>query len=1608
MADSMELKLKLSLDSKQYTAALQLAGQQVQQFSGQLEGELARASVGADRLADAIAKAGHYGAGLFALNKVGELAKGFIQTADAVTTLNNTLRLATGSAQAAGQAYTALFDIAQRSRVSFTELGATFASLNRAGQEMGVSQQRMLSVTEAVSNAMTISGGSAQSLQAALVQLGQGMASGVLRGEELNSVMEQAPRLAKALADGMGVPLGKLRELGSEGKITAEQVVRALESQAAVLRGEVSGATMTASQAFTQLSNATTVAVGELDKATGASAAVAQAISSTAQAITAAGKAFKDNEGAITTTLGVLGGAATAAGVVRVAGAITGAGGTVAAIGAVRTAMLALSATLAANPVGLVLLGIGAATGAAIAMNRGPSTMEGLAREIEYTSDRIAKAQRQLDAAGGAGQGALTSSLEGRLAGLRKYRDELQQSWATQSAAQIDTRAEDERNARATAQLKEQKKAEEELDRFRQKTTGLPESYFANMQEAIRLNQLGLLVGKEWDDFLKRQQKDAQKHLEPQEKKASGGISVSDSALAGLQAQLLAARQYREQLVTLGASASELNAGERESLKIGDQLKRTTDAKTIARLQEKQAIADALGVQLRSNDGLEKSLKANQALIDGNYKDAESITQRARAQEAANDVFGKGRTAIEQMALATMENKLAEATQRDDHDPSFIASLRAKIAAQKDWVVALQAGDYKAAEKHVDELLRGAQELARAYEDEQQLSGLTALEREKITAQRAVELKYAKELAAIDNLALSDTEKERLREEALRAKRIESAAAVAKAEQQYMARASDEINRSLTDALMRGFEDGKGMAENLADATVNLFKTMILRPTISAIMTPVSLVINGVIQQGLNAVGLGSGGSNSAMSTLGNAGGILSGASAMGGAVAAGAGWLTGATTFGGALSAGGSLVAAGGAGVLPGMGMIAGALAPIGVGLAGLYSLYKSLDKSGTPHLGAAAEYSGGVLQGGEAVWKRQGTSGRYSAAAQASADAIAKGVGDTLDGVAHAFGKKGGYAVMTGYSDDSSDDPGFGSFRVTQDGKKVKDWEDGRTSKWAPKIFADGEEGWKMYLTAIAKDTRQVLLDMDLPSWARTMLSQIDDAAGMDGLSNVLAQITQAQTLFQGLADTLVGFAGIADTTQEALLKAAGGADALAQSTSGYYQNFYGEEERQSIAKRQLGSQLSGLGLDGFDFDAADARATYRSAVEAALAQADAATGEAKAKAAETAAALLGLSAAVSQVTASASASTAQMQREQQERSTLEKMLGEQHVLWADLAQAQGDSATAAQRRYWIETAGMTAAEQAAYDFNAALRAQVSAAQRASSALADLGSARFDLENQLLGLRGDDAEVARRTRERDLARLTEGLSEAERDRIAAAYDANIALRQQIAIQEAANAAAQDAARAQEQAAQSAANAAQQLTSAWQAATDAIYGEVARIRGLTAGNAAGTLAAAQTSFALATVQARAGDQEAAKALPELSRALLTIAESTATSATELRRIQGQTAASLEGTGGALVEKYGLKVPAYDIGTNYVTRDHLALVHEGEAIVPKAFNPAAFPSGLGDGQALRLLGQILSVLEDVQAETRASAVSSASVAKALARVMTPARDALRTQEKVIA
>ncbi|BCL90375.1 tape measure protein [Ralstonia pseudosolanacearum] len=215
----------------------------------------------------------------WATGKVQEI----VQVADAWNMMAARLKLATAGQREFTTAQTALFDIAQRIGVPIQETATLYGKLQQAVRMLGGEQKEALTITESISQALRISGASANETQSALLQFGQALAAGVLRGEEFNSVVENSPRLAQALADGLNVPIGRLRKMAEEGRLTADVIVNALLSQKDKLATEYAQLPATVSQAFERLRNAFGQYINRVDQATGFSAKLSEALTWIAQ-----------------------------------------------------------------------------------------------------------------------------------------------------------------------------------------------------------------------------------------------------------------------------------------------------------------------------------------------------------------------------------------------------------------------------------------------------------------------------------------------------------------------------------------------------------------------------------------------------------------------------------------------------------------------------------------------------------------------------------------------------------------------------------------------------------------------------------------------------------------------------------------------------------------------------------------------------------------------------------------------------------------------------------------------------------------------------------------------------------------------------------------------------------------------------------------------------------------------------------------------------------------------------------------------------------------------------------------------------------------------------
>ena len=204
------------------------------------------------------------------------------QTAAAFDNLRSRIGLVAGQGQALEQAWQGVADVALRTHTRLDATAELFSRLAQAGKDAGLSAQdasrQALKLAETINQAVAVSGASAQASDAAVRQLVQALQSGVLRGDEFNSVMEQSPRLARALADGLGVTVGQLRNLSQQGQLTADTVIRALQNQSSVVAAEFSKLPASVSSSLQDLSTKWTLFIGQLNQGVGATQAVAGGI----------------------------------------------------------------------------------------------------------------------------------------------------------------------------------------------------------------------------------------------------------------------------------------------------------------------------------------------------------------------------------------------------------------------------------------------------------------------------------------------------------------------------------------------------------------------------------------------------------------------------------------------------------------------------------------------------------------------------------------------------------------------------------------------------------------------------------------------------------------------------------------------------------------------------------------------------------------------------------------------------------------------------------------------------------------------------------------------------------------------------------------------------------------------------------------------------------------------------------------------------------------------------------------------------------------------------------------------------------------------------------
>lgn len=288
LAATAQAQLSMVAAGRQNTAAFAALGAQAEQLSGSIQetqaqydaavSQMERAQIEAKKAASATEELSQsQKRATSSSNALGGSLKSLIgtyislQTLKGLFTMSDTLALTTArlnmmndGLQTTAQLNAMVYQSAQRARESYAETADFVAKLGTLAGDAFGSTQEIIAFAEQINKQMKLSGATTQGAQAAMLQLTQALSSGTLRGEELNSVLEQTPMIAQTIADYLGVSTGQMQEMASEGKITAQVIKNAMFSAAEETNAAFEDLPLTWADIWTQIQNQGTMALQPL------------------------------------------------------------------------------------------------------------------------------------------------------------------------------------------------------------------------------------------------------------------------------------------------------------------------------------------------------------------------------------------------------------------------------------------------------------------------------------------------------------------------------------------------------------------------------------------------------------------------------------------------------------------------------------------------------------------------------------------------------------------------------------------------------------------------------------------------------------------------------------------------------------------------------------------------------------------------------------------------------------------------------------------------------------------------------------------------------------------------------------------------------------------------------------------------------------------------------------------------------------------------------------------------------------------------------------------------------------------------------------------------
>jgi len=267
MAERTEaLVLQMSADIRKLERSLARAAQVTNQQLGTVEKRFDKMNSNVLKSGTNMAKS--LGPLIAGLGLVGATRQ-TLEFAEAWTEASNKLTAAGVSVGQLANVQERLVRLSLATRTGLTETVDLFARLTRGTAQLGATQEQVYRATTILNQAFKAGGATASEQRSAILQLGQALSSGVLQGDELRSLRENAPLLAKAIADEFGVTVGQLKELGAEGKLTTDRIFNGILKAGKQVEEQFKSTRLTVGEAFTNLATATTAWIGRLDEAYG-------------------------------------------------------------------------------------------------------------------------------------------------------------------------------------------------------------------------------------------------------------------------------------------------------------------------------------------------------------------------------------------------------------------------------------------------------------------------------------------------------------------------------------------------------------------------------------------------------------------------------------------------------------------------------------------------------------------------------------------------------------------------------------------------------------------------------------------------------------------------------------------------------------------------------------------------------------------------------------------------------------------------------------------------------------------------------------------------------------------------------------------------------------------------------------------------------------------------------------------------------------------------------------------------------------------------------------------------------------------------------------------